>query len=88
MNYAKTTIFAVVLVFLIMSATDKQFHVTNECSCGNRPEVCVKIRERQFRLLEHCAQHSEEEVSKLVLWVSRHGMRRDVVFVISHPLTI
>ena len=53
-----------------------QQHITNEQLYGNLPKASMKIRERRMRLSGHCLRHTEDMVSRLILWELRTGDSR------------
>ena len=51
-------------------------HMTNKELYGNLPKLSSKIRKRRKRFAGHCFRSKEEPVSKLILWIPKHGTRR------------
>ena len=50
-------------------------HITNQQLYGDLPKITNKIRVRRLPFAGHCCRSSDETVSRLLLWNSKHGKR-------------
>ena len=50
-------------------------HITNKELYGDLLKITTKIRTRRNRFAGHCYRSKTEPVSKLILWVPKHGTR-------------
>ena len=58
---------------MVFSVNLKQ-HMTNKELYGSLPKVSAKIRDRRLHLAGHCC--TEELISRLLLWRTKHGKRK------------
>ena len=48
-------------------------HISNKDLYGSLPKFSEKLKQQRLRSAGHCYRHSEEAVSRLVLWTPTHG---------------
>ena len=48
-------------------------HISNKDLYGSLPKLSEKLKQCRLRFAGHCYRHSEEAVSRLVLWTPTHG---------------
>ena len=48
-------------------------HISNKDLYGSLPKLSERLKQHKLRFAGHCYRHSEEAVSRLVLWTPTHG---------------